>query len=491
MRREPVFGPTKEHGFPTRGTLFSIVLIPILFEERAGVDAHPPAGCRLHPVDRNAFLIPVLAVAVATGVVASERLTAPPPPGRKVHVQYWEGWTGFEFDAMKRVVDAFNASQSRIAVDILSVSDIEDKTLMAVAGGVPPDLTGLSSTVVAQYADANAVMRLDGLARANGIDRSQYIPCFWDSGLVRGHLYSLPSTPATVALHYDRELFRGAGLDPDRPPETTEELDRMAERLTKRGRDGRLLVSGFLPTEPGWWNWAWGPMFGGRLWDGAGRITINEPASVRGFAWAQGFAKRYGAGAISTQKGGFGNFDSPQNGFMSKQVGMEFQGVWMYNFIHTYAPTLDWSVAPFPHPADRPDLAEPTIADEDVLCIPAGARHPDAAFEFLRFVESQRGMEMLCLGQKKISPLRKVSPGFFSHHPNPYVRLFTRLAYGKNVFAPPKLGIWKEYDDEINASFDSIMLLQKTPQRAMDDLTARMQPKLDQYLRRLRQRGEL
>ncbi len=439
-------------------------------------------------MDRSAFLIPALAVTVVVGILASERLTASPPPDHRIHVAYWEKWTGFEFDAIKRVVDAYNASQDRIQVDVLSVSDIQDKTLMAVAGGVPPDIAGLSGPVVAQYADANAVVPLDDLARENGIRADQYVPSFWDPGVIRGTLYSLPSVPATIALHYNRELFRKAGLDPDKPPQTTEELNAMADRLTTR-KDGRLLVSGFLPTEPGWWNWMWCPFFGGRLWDGKDKITINEPASVRGFAWAQGFAKRYGATALSTQKGGFGNFNSPQNGFMANEVGMEAQGVWMYNFIHQYAPKLDWVAVPFPHPADRPDLAEPTVVDEDVLCIAHGAKHPREAFDFIRFVQSQKGMEMLCLGQKKQSPLRAVSPKFWKAHPNPYIRLFDRVGKSRNAFATPKIGIWKEYDDEINAAFDAIMLMQKTPQQAMDDVAARMQPKLDTYLKRLRQRG--
>ncbi len=442
-------------------------------------------------VQRGAFLFPILGAAVLVAVVAGESITATPVVDKKVHIAYWEKWTGFEFEAMKAVVDEFNKSQDKIQVDILSVSNVEDKTMMSIAGKVPPDVAGLYGAFVAQYADANAVIPMDEMAREAGISRDQYIESFWDQGVIRGKLYSLPSTPATVALHYNRELFKKAGLDPDHPPQTTEELVAMCDKLTVKDKSGHLKVSGFLPTEPGWWNWVWCPLFGGRLWDGKGKITINEPAAVRGFAWAQGFAKKYGAQAISTQKGGFGGFSSPQNGFLSDQIGMELQGVWMYNFINMFAPKLDWAAVPFPHPADRPDLALPTIIDEDVLCIPRGAKHPKEAFEFIKFVESQKGMELLCMGQKKLSPLKKVSPEFLAKHPNKYIKLFTDLAYSKNAFATPKLGIWKEYNDELNATFDTIMLEQKTPQQAMDDLAARMQPKLDTYMRRLQQRGEL
>jgi multiple sugar transport system substrate-binding protein len=442
-------------------------------------------------VQSGAFLLPALGTAVLLGVVASEALVKGPPPGKKVRVAYWEGWTGFEFEAMQKVVKAFNASQDRIEVEVLSVSGLQDKALLAISGGIPPDVLGLSGAAITQFADDRALMPLNDLAKASGIKPDRYIPAFYDMGLVRGRLYALPSTPATVALHYNRSLFRKAGLDPDRPPQTDEEMIEMADKLTVRGPNGQLKVSGFLPTEPGWWNWMWCPLFGGRIWDGKGKITINEKDSVRGFEFAQSFAKRYGAGNIATQKGGFGNFASPQNAFLSEDVAMVAQGVWMYNFISMYNEKLDWGAAPFPRPADRPDLQNPTIVEANMLGVPHGAKHPKEAFEFIKFVQSQEGMEMLCMGQKKLSPLSEVSQEFLTTHPNPRIKLFTDLAHSKNAFGAPKMGIWTEYSNEINAAFDSVMLMQKTPQKAMDDVAARMQPKLDTYMRRLRERGEL
>lgn len=164
---------------------------------------------------------------------------------------------------------------------------------------------------------------------------------------------------------------------------------------------------------------------------------------------------------------------------------MEMQGVWMYNFISMYAPKLPWAAAPFPHPTDRPDLANSTIAEMDVLAIPRGAKHPDEAFEFIRYVQSRKGMETLCLGQKKNSPLTDVSEEFWAKHPNPYVRMFDELASSPNATSTPELGIWAEYSAEINNAYDEIVLMRKKPKEALDAVAARMQPRLDQYLRRL------
>src|SRR3954453_16263205 len=81
----------------------------------------------------------------------------------KVHVVYWEKWTGFEKDAIASVVDDFNRSQDRIFVDLVSVAVIRQKTLLATAGGNPPDLAGLMNEVVVEFADKNALTPLEDL----------------------------------------------------------------------------------------------------------------------------------------------------------------------------------------------------------------------------------------------------------------------------------------------------------------------------------------
>lgn len=441
-------------------------------------------------MDLRAFTLPLLGAAVLTAIGASEWLTHSTPVDNKVHVTYWEKWTDFEFKAMKDVVNEFNRRHNDIQVDIVSISGIQDKTLMAISGGIPPDIAGLYGPNVTQYADDHAVLPLDEMCAEAGIKKEDYIPVFWDICTAHGKLYSLPSTPGSIALHYNKAMFKAAGLDPNKPPKTFEELQKVAYQLTQTDKNGKVTISGFLPTEPGWWNWMWGPFFGGKLWDGKDKITINSPENIRAYEWTQSFAKKYGAGELRTFRSGFGNFSSPQNGFLAEHLAMVPQGVWMYNFIRKFSPKLDWAAAPMPHPEDRPDLADGTLVDLDVLTIPRGAKHVKEAFEFLKFVQSQEGMEMLCLGQKKATPLRKVSPGFFEKHPNPFIKMFATLPYSKTIAVAPKIGIWNEYQSEIDSAFDDIMLMNKTPEKALGDVQARMQPKLDQYLRRLKQRGE-
>ncbi|MBW3623139.1 MAG: ABC transporter substrate-binding protein [Armatimonadetes bacterium] len=438
----------------------------------------------------RSLLTGLAALGLLATIWYSERIVAPERTEGPVRITYWEKWTGFEGDAMRAVVDEFNRSQDKVFVNLLTISGIQDKTLLAVAGGNPPDVAGLYGPNVAQYADDRAILPLDDLCRKYGITAEQYIPAYWNIGYYKGHVYALPTTPASTALHYNRAMFREAGLNPDRPPRTLEEMDGYAEKVYQRDPSGRLVRAGFMPSEPGWWNWGWGYLFGGRLWDGKSKITANSPENVRAFEWVQSYSRKYGATELQQFRQGFGNFSSPQNAFLAQQVSMVLQGVWMYNFIDMYAPKLDWRAVPFPHPADRPDLANSTYVDEDVLVIPRGAKHPEEAFQFIRFVQSQKGMEMLCMGQRKHTPLVEVSEEFRKNHPNPYIELFAELPKGKNNYAPPQLGIWPEYRAELTNAFDEIALLKKTPKEALDAVQARMQPIMDDYLKVQRLRGE-
>jgi ABC-type glycerol-3-phosphate transport system substrate-binding protein len=405
-----------------------------------------------------------------------------------VQIRYWDKWTEFEAEAMRKVVDRFNRSQERIHVDLLSISGVDEKLLLATAGGVPPDVVGLWSYNLSSFADEGALLPLDDYIKRAHITRRDYIPAYWDLCHYRGHMYALPTTPGSHALHWNKRLFREAGLDPERPPRTIQELDSYAQRLTKRDRSGRVLQAGFMPSEPGWWNWSWGYYFGGALWDGKSRITTDCPENIRAYQWARSYSKKYGVGSLALFRSGFGDFSSPQNAFMSGKVAMEIQGVWMGNYIHNYAPGMKWGAAPFPYPADRPELAQVACVETDTISIPAGAKHPKEAFEFIRFVQSQPAMELLCLGQRKHTPLARVSKEFLAKHPNPYIEVFFEVAKRPRPFSVPKTPIGMEYINEMGAAFDEIWLGRRSAADALARVRRRMQGKLDRHLEALARR---
>ena len=422
----------------------------------------------------------------------------------RVIVSYWEKWTGFEADAMRVVVDDFNRAQTNIEVRMLNVSPIDQKFLLATAGGNPPDLCGLWSHSIPDLSEKGALTPLDSALPTVGVASNEFNPLFWNLCRHRGFTWGVPTLPACLALHYNRALFREAGLDPDQPPRTMAELEAMSQRLTKVEliRDGRkvtvrynelteaerkaraftLVQAGHLPQEPGWWLPLWGYWFGGDLFDGDRRVTADASANRAAFAWLEETSNRYGVENLRAFGSSFGNFASAQNAFLSGRVAMILQGVWMHNFIEKYAPTLDWSAAPFPSAVTN--AAPVTLVECDLLVIPKGARHPREALQFMRYVTTRGPAEKLALGQRKFTALRDVSADFLSRHPNPHIGTFLELSRSAGAKPVPRLSIWREYEQELRVASERVLYGMASPDAAIAEVQQRAQWRYDRVLRR-------
>ncbi len=284
------------------------------------------------------------------------------PVKDRVVVQYWEKWPGKEAEQMQEIVNDFNTTvgiEKGIYVQYLSMSSIHQKTLVSTAAGVPPDVAGLWDGQVAQFAAMDALEPLDEMAAAHGITESYYKPVYWRACRYHGKLYALISTPAAVALHYNKQMFldraaelRAAGLDPERAPRTLQELDAYAKALdviqTGASGDQRIVSSGYLPMEPGWFVAHTGLWFGVRVFDGqTGTLQLNDAKMVQALEWIQSYSKRLGVKSMGEFRSGFGQFNSTQNPFLTDTVAMVQQGPWMSNYIEILKPSMNrWHVPP-------------------------------------------------------------------------------------------------------------------------------------------------
>ncbi len=452
------------------------------------------------------ILLPIVAVTLMAWHESPPEYT---DDGRLI-VTYWEKWTDFEGRAIQDAVDEFNRTigrQKDIEVQLLQQGDIEEKVKLAASGGNPPDLVGLYSFNVNVYASQHVLMPLDEWLEEAGISSDRYIDSYWRLNTHDGRTWCITSAPATLALFYNKTHFREAGLDPEKPPTTLEELTEIGHKLTRIDAEGNITRMGFMPAEPGWWKYAWGWWFGGRLWDGTDTITANSPENVAALKWIEReYVERYNtlpdadgtprSGRLSAFKNSFGPFDSPNNAFFTGKVSMVLQGVWFPNFIDKNASDelkANYGVAPFPSITGGPENL--TIAESDVIGIPTGARHPREAFEFVKFMASRRGVEILCRGQGKHSPHLNPSPGFFQDHPNPHVRLFHRLALSPNARRTPAIGVWKEYQQSMGVAFDRIWNPDAseptTVEAELGEVQRHIQQRLDRDLlgRRIRQQA--
>lgn len=412
------------------------------------------------------------AIMVGAAVAGNSAVTRQARTDRTT-VIYWEKWTGDEAKEMRKVVDAFNASQDKIFVQYLSISGVDTKTMLATAGGNPPDVAGIWQEQVAQFADSNALMDLTDMAKSAGLGADYYIKGYWDPLVYHGRLWALPSTPASIGLHVRPDLVPPEFATPETFPKTLNQLDELVAKISTKDPNGDLKMAGFLPSDPGWWNWGWGMFFGGKLVDGD-NLTIDSKENIRAFKWIEKYAKMFGSKEIQSFQSGFGNFASPQDPFMLGKVASELNGTWKGSYIRVYRPGLKWFAVPFPYPDDRPDLEGHAILSQDILTIPRGAKHPKEAFEFIKYVQRQDVMEGLCKGHGKNSPLAKVSDDFFRTHQNKFIRLFDKLARSPKSFYTPQIGISAQLRAEIDVAFTEVSTGLKSPEQALHDAQVRV-----------------
>ncbi|GGH86830.1 ABC-type glycerol-3-phosphate transport system substrate-binding protein [Pullulanibacillus pueri] len=108
---------------------------------------------------------------------------------------------------------------------------------------------------------------LSDYAEKDSVTKDQYYPFAWDESSYNGKLYAIPISAGDRLLFYNKDEFKEAGLDLNKPPTTMDQLEEYPDKLTKK--DGsRFKQLGFAPwLGQGWlytWGWEsskWGKVF--------------------------------------------------------------------------------------------------------------------------------------------------------------------------------------------------------------------------------------
>ncbi|WP_145064631.1 extracellular solute-binding protein [Engelhardtia mirabilis] len=407
---------------------------------------------------------------VALGLLGAAGAAALLTPGRRrtvpagrVHLRYWEKWTGAEGEAVQRIVDRFNASQDRSWVERVPVAEIFSKAMVAIGGGDPPDVVGLFSWNVPYFAEARALMPFDDFPGGAELASGYYAPAIERLLQHEGRLWCGANTCYSLVLYANRARLAQVGLDA--PPATIEELDAVSERLVERGADGRITRAGFLQNIPLWWPYVWPSLFGAELMEpGHGerppRMSLASEGCRRAYQWVSDTAERHGRAASRS----FGlswerTMLSAADPFLSGGVAMTVQGPWMANFARQFTPNLDYVAAPVPVPAADLDPARPRgLLECDTIGIPRGCPHPEEAWEFVRFTQTRESQEELARAHCKPSPLATTSPDFLVGHPNPFVAVHEAVAKSPAVSVLPETRAWKATSDLMVQAFDAIWM---------------------------------
>lgn len=132
---------------------------------------------------------------------------------RRQTVRFWA--MGFEGEQVQRLVPEFERAHPgiRIQVQQLPVTAAHEKLLTAFAGDALPDVSAMGNTWIPEFALLGALEPLDArIVATPEIDRADYFPGAWATGVIDGTTYGLPWYVETRLPFYRPDILAQAGV---------------------------------------------------------------------------------------------------------------------------------------------------------------------------------------------------------------------------------------------------------------------------------------
>ena len=416
----------------------------------------------------------------ACGGAASKSQTSNNP----AELQVWIEW-GDNPAQLQALFDKYTA-QSGIKVVVTAPVET-DKFLPALTGTQPPDLIIRSGgDLVKSYAKEGLIKELSDSIKNTGIDLNDFYSAPLQQCKVGDKTWCLPWGTDIYALYWNKDLFEAAGLDPNTPPQTMEQLAEFADKLTKVGSDGKIEQIGFIPDQAWRHQDLYVHEFGGFWYNNDGtELTANSQPMIDSLAWEQQFYKKYGYDQVLAFSTGFGDqYMSPDYPFYTGKLAMLVDVEWQtgQNFISKLKPELNYGVAPFPPPAAHTERANTGVVQGTVAVIPANAKYPDASAKLLAWLVSPSivAEEMCVNANLPTSKKAGEDPCFLQ---NPKFKVFLDLIANKNATYIVTSPISLEFNDAYNTSEQAILHTGADPKTELDKLQNDFAAKLQESLK--------
>lgn len=314
--------------------------------------------------------------------------------GSRTEVEFWSWWRA---EARKPYIDQmvadFNASQNKYHVTYVVTpwSDIFTKNIAQIAAGNPCDVIVNSMEGLRFRAQEGQVECLDSYVT----DEMKYI--FYEQTMDAcigedGKTYAVPLSIDTRVLFYNKEHFKEAGINPE-DIKTWADVEQAAMKLDRKSGDKYERI-GLMPTmgNGGVTTWMVNAN-GGPCWFNpeTGEVTANSESNKEAFAWIKKQNDRYGEVAINEMTAAFssGMADPFASGIMSMIVNVSAY----VSSLRQTAPDLDYGVIMIPE--FKEGNGHVSNGGGFVLEIPKGAKNPEGAFEFIKFVTSKETQDYL------------------------------------------------------------------------------------------------
>ena len=279
----------------------------------------------------------------------------------------------------------FNKENPSIKVSPIYAGSYQDtivKALTAHKAGTPPVASVLLSTDTFTLIDEDAVVPIDNFAKTP--EDKAWLGSFYKAFLlnsqVGGKTWGVPFQRSTIVLYWNKELFKEAGLDPSKPPQTWAEMADMAAKLTKKDASGKVTQYGVQIPSSGFPYW----LFQGLttqndviLANEAGNaVRYDDPKVIEALSYWVDLGKK------GVHPPGVVEWGTTPKDFFERKVAMIWTTTGNLTNIRTNA-KFDFGVAMLPAGKKR---GSPTGGGNFFIFKKATAAQQEAAFKFARWL---------------------------------------------------------------------------------------------------------
>lgn len=278
------------------------------------------------------------------------------------------------------LVKEFNDQHNGITIEyrLIQFDDVVTEAMRAYATGQAPDIIAVDNPEHALFSSRGAFLDLtDMIKNSKVIKPENYFPGPLKSVEWDGKYFGVPKATNTIALYYNKDMFKAKGLDPNKPPQTWDELVEDARKLTDPAKNVYGLAFSAKANEEGTFQFLpWAQMGGGSY------EHINADGAVKALGiWKTIIDDKLASPDTLTR----GQWDSTGT-FNSGNAAMVISGPWELDRMLQEA-KFDWGVTLLPVPKEG---AERSSAMGDFnWAIFATSKHPAEAFKALEYFASQ------------------------------------------------------------------------------------------------------
>lgn len=385
----------------------------------------------------------VLIIVSGLSVFAAEKRT----------VEFWS-YVPLDNPGLYLYIDKFNQSQDKINIEAKFIPFAEFKRQLTVAlvGGTPPDCVLVDNPDFAAYIDMGAFEALDDRIADWEYGKDDFYPGPWASATWEGKQYGIPFETNTLVLFYNVDMFKKAGLDPDKPPKTWEELNQYAKKLTKDGVYGISVCA--VASEEGTFQWL--PFL---QQNGGNVFNLDSPEAVEALQLWVDWVKN---GYVSKEILNMDQWSGVRPQFQNENAAMMVNGPWCIVPIRAEVPNLNWRLAVLPG-----RVKQASAMGGVNIGIVKGAKNADAAWEYIKWLYAPERIAEFWqkFGTLPVMPKIAESAPYWKGDPV-YEVLLEQMKYAAPRGPHPR---WPELSAAIYTAMQEALTGVKTSEQALAD----------------------